>query len=244
MEPWDLKPFEERTADNLPNFIIFCEDKVCEPIYFKRLENDKIKINVVPDQKTKIDNVTNAIDHCIKNGLMDATLKIPTLQSNIDQVWCVFDHDCQSKDDELTGIRFNAAIQLAEERGLKVAWSNDAFELWILLHLEEVDPNEETRNRTYYYDRLTQIFKSLENPNESLDRVRSHQSFCYKDNLKSLKRFRDVVMPYIMSESKIELAIQRAKDLAAKFGDDKQAWHLKSPCTYAFKLVEEINSFK
>lgn len=31
---------------------------------------------------------------------------------------------------------FDEAIRTAERKGIKIAWSNDAFELWILLHFE------------------------------------------------------------------------------------------------------------
>ena len=37
-EPWNIKEDDTRTADSLPIFIIFCEDEVSEPIYFKYFE--------------------------------------------------------------------------------------------------------------------------------------------------------------------------------------------------------------
>ncbi len=45
-----------------------------------------------------------------------------------DQVWCVFDRD------EVPVERFNQALDLARLRNIKVAYSNQAFELWYLLH--------------------------------------------------------------------------------------------------------------
>ncbi len=47
-----------------------------------------------------------------------------------DQVWCVFDRDDWPPQD------FNSAIHKAENHDLKVAYSNEAFELWYVLHFE------------------------------------------------------------------------------------------------------------
>jgi len=47
-----------------------------------------------------------------------------------EQVWCVFD-----KDDFPLG-EFNNAVKLAQEKKLKVAYSNQAFELWYLMHFD------------------------------------------------------------------------------------------------------------
>lgn len=47
---------------------------------------------------------------------------------NYDQCWVVFDKDDFPDKD------FNQAIQLAEKNGFRVAYSNQAFEYWFLLH--------------------------------------------------------------------------------------------------------------
>lgn len=48
-----------------------------------------------------------------------------------DQAWCVFDRDSFSADD------FNSAIRKAEAAGFHVAYTNEAFELWYLLHFND-----------------------------------------------------------------------------------------------------------
>ena len=45
-------------------------------------------------------------------------------------MWCVFDKDSFGKE------QFNTAIQMAEKYGFRVAYSNEAFELWYILHFE------------------------------------------------------------------------------------------------------------
>ena len=60
-----------------------------------------------------------------------------------DFVWIVFDRDRSDKDDEDIGkaINFNGALTKAKKHNFEVAYSNDAFELWLLLHLEDVTPD-------------------------------------------------------------------------------------------------------
>lgn len=48
-----------------------------------------------------------------------------------DQIWCVFDVDDFYKDE---ANKMLAAIQTAHKNKIKIAYSNECFELWILLH--------------------------------------------------------------------------------------------------------------
>ena len=51
-------------------------------------------------------------------------------EGNFIQVWCVFDKD------ECTD--FNDAMYKAKREGIKVAYSNQAFEYWFILHYEKL----------------------------------------------------------------------------------------------------------
>jgi len=51
-------------------------------------------------------------------------------QEEYDQVWCVFDRDAWTEQN------FNNAIHSAESDDIKIAYSNEAFELWYILHFE------------------------------------------------------------------------------------------------------------
>ncbi|HEY0897288.1 MAG TPA: hypothetical protein VGE15_12100 [Sphingobacteriaceae bacterium] len=63
-EPWDIRTNDERTSDTEANFIIFFEDDVCEPLYFKRFEKaGKVKINDIPNQLQGNRQLQNAITH-------------------------------------------------------------------------------------------------------------------------------------------------------------------------------------
>ena len=85
-EPWNIKHKDIRRADSLPTFIIFCEDEVSEPIYFKYFETSLIKVNPVKNQKSKIDNVINAICHCIDRGLIESKDELTCLRKEDTQV--------------------------------------------------------------------------------------------------------------------------------------------------------------
>ena len=69
-----------------------------------------------------------------------------------DQVWCVFDRDSFSP------VACRQAFQLAEQEKIHVAFSNEAFEIWYLLHF---DYHDAALSRTQYGEKLT---KALTHP--------------------------------------------------------------------------------
>lgn len=107
------------TRELRPKFLIICEGEKTEPNYFKSFHVRKDVIDVRgfgynPSRLVEKARELNA-------------------QEDYDQVWCVFDRDdCPSQD-------FNNAIANAHLAGFKVAYSNEAFELWYLLHFQYLD---------------------------------------------------------------------------------------------------------
>ncbi|SHJ87507.1 RloB-like protein [Hathewaya proteolytica DSM 3090] len=51
-------------------------------------------------------------------------------RENFSKVWVVFDKDDNSD--------FDLAIKIAKENNIEVAWSNESFELWLLLHFQDL----------------------------------------------------------------------------------------------------------
>ncbi|MEA3449557.1 MAG: RloB family protein [Patescibacteria group bacterium] len=51
-----------------------------------------------------------------------------------DQVWCIFDVDDFYKNDKQG---FLEAVKSAHENNIKIAYANECFELWVLLHFEK-----------------------------------------------------------------------------------------------------------
>lgn len=239
-EPWNLKKDDRREADSIPTFIIFCEDEVSEPVYFKYFETPLIKINPVEGQKSKIENVVKAISHCVDQKLMKVIDGVSTLISDDIQVWCVFDRDANANETTNTAnILFNEAIETAKNRGFKVAWSNDSFELWILLHFMDIDPDlPESKLRVTYYDNLTEFFKNVPKPNEYLKNVLKAAGFNYKKHLKSRKNFRNIVRDEMIHRT--QDAIDRAKVLEEYHSNANKENHEKNPYTLVHHLISEL----
>lgn len=161
MEPWNIKPDDTRAINSKKTFIIFCEDGAVEPAYFKLFESEHLQISAIGNKNQHHVQVDYATEYFRASDLLEITetgkevLKIDEGA----QVWCVFDRDKNEGDNKDTA--FNDSITNAESKGIRTAWSNDDFELWILLHFEDVNPkNQAYLHREKYYSRLTEILKS------------------------------------------------------------------------------------
>ena len=67
-----------------------------------------------------------------------------------DQVWCVADRDSFST------ANVARAFDLARSNGIRIAWSNEAFEFWFLFHFNYYDS---AFSRTQYKRKLTELLK-------------------------------------------------------------------------------------
>jgi hypothetical protein len=101
-------------------FLIVCEGKKTEPLYFIKYRAPGLIVRVEGEGCDPIKIVDEALR--IRN---DARKKD---QIPYDQVWCVFDRDSNPID------HFNKAILFAQQNHINVAYSNQSFELWYLLH--------------------------------------------------------------------------------------------------------------
>ena len=95
-------------------FLIVCEGERTEPNYFRAFRVPSLVVMVEGVARQALQLVNKALE------LREA--------GDYDQIWCVFDRDDVSQD------QFNEAIARAERLNLHVAYSNQAFELWYLLH--------------------------------------------------------------------------------------------------------------
>lgn len=100
-------------------FLIVCEGENTEPDYFNAFRLTSANIKALGEGYNTLTLVDRAID--IRNH--DASLG-----RKYDQSWVVFDKDSFSAND------FNAAIFKARANGFKVAYSNQSFEFWFILH--------------------------------------------------------------------------------------------------------------
>jgi hypothetical protein len=100
-----------------PTILIVCEGENTEVSYFSQFRLTSARLVPLGEGYNTITLVNRAVE-LSKKG-------------KFDQVWCVFDKDDFSAQD------FNGAITMAEGHGFRVAYSNQAFEYWILLHFED-----------------------------------------------------------------------------------------------------------
>lgn len=237
MEPWEIKTDDNRKADSKKVFIIFCEDGAVEPAYFELFKREDVQISTHGDKKQHHAQVDYATEFFRKNDLIeinehgDEVLKI----DDGAQIWCVFDRDKEPNDGKDTA--FNDSIKAANSKGINTAWSNDDFELWVLLHFEDVDPNNsDYSNRTKYYERLTQILKER----LSSETLFQNPKFDYYLTMKSKKNF--LRYTYQLMKESLDVAIERAEKLEAFHLAIPKPPHLHCPCTKVHLLIKELRS--
>jgi len=104
------------------HFLIVCEGEKTEPNYFKSFP--KKVGNFIFEIKCEGGeiNTLKVVETAIK--LRDGS------QQKYDRVWAVFDRD------SFPAKNFNSAISKAKDKKICCAWSNEAFELWYLLHFQ------------------------------------------------------------------------------------------------------------
>ena len=120
------------TRPQLPTILIVCDGQNTEPSYFNQFRLASARVIAVGEGN----NTTSTVQQAIQLSR----------QQVYDQVWCVFDRD------SFPANNFNNAVARAEAHGLHVAYSNQAFEYWLLLHFENNDGHP--MPRTDYMARL------------------------------------------------------------------------------------------
>ncbi len=127
-------------------FLIVCEGKKTEPYYFKSFR--------VPKAVVSIEGAAGD-----PTRLVNSAYKLAN-EDEYDQVWCVFDRD----EGAWTAQNFNNALQNAKTYGFQVAYSNECFELWYILHFEFLNTG---LPRSDYEDKLSELLGVKYRKNDS-----------------------------------------------------------------------------
>lgn len=122
-------------------FLIVCEGEKTEPAYFESFRAPTVVVHAKSGSSDPLRLVMEA-DDLRQRARND--------DDHYDQVWCVFDRD------EVAVDRFNRALGEAERLNICVAYSNQAFELWFLLHYQS---GAGGLSRKTYQQRLGQLLK-------------------------------------------------------------------------------------
>ena len=137
-----LKEFQEREIEERPIrlkryqylFLIVCEDENTEPTYFEQFKNQ------IPEETIFLKPVGTGRDAkgVVEQAIIEKKKLSIEAKREVDVVWTVFDKD--DADENATKIkRFEDAFKIAKDNKIETAYSNEVFELWLLLHLSEVD---------------------------------------------------------------------------------------------------------
>ena len=210
------KPWEKRKNSYLydtirtahKTILIVCEGQT-EEWYFSKFPVISLSVKCVNLQGQS------------KMSLVKATQEILEEEGfTFDEVWCVFDMDVNTNRDFTL---FDKSIAKAKSLGYNVAYSNDCFELWLLLHYKDI---QSTQNREYYYEQLGKCFK--------MNYVKNGKKIDFCKKLYTLLQEDD--------NSSEAQAIVRAEKLYLR--QKHLPYHQQKPVTLVYQLVRLLNEYK
>lgn len=197
------------------SFLIVTEGERTEPLYFKGLQKlIKEKIGGTVDV-VEVPIIDVFGEGSSTGKLIEITERIVKEAKIIYQnVWGVFDKDDFEDFDE--------AIKVGENKGYKIAWSNQSFEYWLYMHF-------------YYSDAALH----REEWNKKLDEIFSEYSLgdgLYKKNYEDIYNILD-------SFGGVNTAIKNARRRMADFDDKKDLPSKYDPGTKVHELVIELKKY-
>ncbi len=189
-----------------PTILIVCEGENTEPSYFRQFKLSTATVKAIGEGYNTVSLVKRAIQIASKKPY--------------DQVWCVFDKDDFSAND------FNSSIQIAKANKFGVAYSNQAFEYWIILHL---DDHQGGGMHRYLYDKkINDLLKPF-----GISYEGKGSKVITEEIFEVLNAF-----DYNLNMGRIEVAIARAKRNLKSHDKSRPASGESS--TTVYKLVEEL----
>jgi len=188
-------------------FLIVCEGEKTEPNYFHQLAKS-MPIGAVEVQMEIEGAARNT------NSLVEYAKAYRSKSSrNFDRTWVVFDKDSFSDGN------FNLAIENASHNNMRSAWTNEAFELWFLLHFQYVNHRMSREDYQGFLER-------------EVERV-TGKKYTYKKN--------DPNMHACLSAYGNQTqAIAWAEKLEGKFTCTRYATH--NPCTKVHQLIKDLQN--
>ena len=198
-----------READLLKEriyFLIVTEGEKTEPIYFESFKRKLPKglldtVKLIGEGANTVTVVAKAVSERDKRN---ADPVLP----DFDEVWAVFDRD------DFGAEKINQALQLAEAEGVSVGFSNEAFELWYILHFRFLDA---ALHRHQYIPILSGIC-----------------GFKYEKNSEAF-------VAYLEANGDVQQAIGWASTLCEQFDHDYR--YENAPLTTVYQLVEKLINY-
>lgn len=208
------EPTFERPVPDIPQkptILIVCEGENTEPSYFNQFRLSSATVKPVGEGYNTI-------------ALVKRAMQLAT-ESTYEQVWCVFDAD-PKPDNPTQASNFNTAIDMAESQAFGVAYSNQAFEYWIILHFS--DHQGGGMPRTDYNRKINKLLTPFKiNYDGKSSKLVTEELF---DLLNGIDEE--------TGKKRIELAIKRAERNFKRFDHTNPAEEESS--TTVFRLVREL----
>ncbi len=143
------RPFkrDKETLRDASLFVIATKDSHLPVEYFNIFHNPRVKVLILPTE----DGLSSP-KHVMERL---AAFKSEHQLDEDDQLWLMLDTDHWTKDAHIAS--FSMVCADAIQMGVQMANSNPCFELWLLLHLIELDPSEQFANYDNVRDRIIAI---------------------------------------------------------------------------------------
>ena len=194
------------TRDQIVRFLIVCEGEKTEPNYFRAFTERWSEVKEVNVKGCGCSTCQLIIEAKKLREKLERERMVP-----FDRVWLVFDKD-EFKD-------FNKAIADAEKEGMNCAWSNQAFELWYVLHFQYLDTGVDRK----------QYIEMIE---DKVRKASKSKTFKYKKNDEGFYQI-------LQEHGDEEQAIKRARKLRENMGKKKN-YATHNPRTEVDLLVDEL----
>ena len=188
------------------SFLIVCEGEKTEPNYFRAFIERWSEVKEVNVKGCGCSTCQLIIEAKKLREKLERERMVP-----FDRVWLVFDKD-EFKD-------FNKAIADAKKEGMNCAWSNQAFELWYVLHFQYLDTGVDRK----------QYIEMIE---DKVRKASKSKKFKYKKNDEGFYQI-------LQAHGEEEQAIKRARKLRENMGKKKN-YAAHNPRTEVDLLVDEL----
>lgn len=212
--------------DMVNDVLIACEDSVSSPTYFRMIIDQLIKAKKITQDSIVIvshDGSTHPTG--VLKNLKNYKNQYGKTYKEFEHKWIVIDRDVGGH----TAEDFNNAIKNANNKrknlNVDVAYANDSFELWYLLHFEY-------RTTAIIRDEIVQqVVKKL--------KELEHHKFASldKDNIKQANYTKLIFEALLPLQS---MAIENAKKLLKSYGENHNP-EQDNPSTSIHKLVALLN---
>jgi hypothetical protein len=180
-----------------PKIYIFSHTQKAEIEYFQDFKQHLSSDQIIPNK------IVLRSPQQLINKVIDWKKRKDISAEDGDQVWCVFDVDDFYKNDRTGLLR---AVDCANRNEIKIAYVNDCFELWILLHFKQV--TSPIGGRGKYVNEIDKFYTvnglgNFSNKNQRcFDNILAYQGDCIKNakTIASFGSYNEIIWSDVLSD--------------------------------------------